>query len=299
LRGRVDDSDVTRDSQAVSDAFAALGDETRVAILEAFVEARRGDPQDPALSFSEVRERAGVEDSGRFNYHLGKLRPRFLEERDDGYELTYAGREVVGAILSGMPDPDLVRGPEPLDDDCPICGDGLRGEYVDGDVSVECEREHTMIVATLPPAAAADRTLSEIVALTARRLYSQLELVTAGVCHICSGPLERAIEAADGDGEVSDFAYWTQCERCGETTSSIPTVAVLHDPAFVSLLHDHGVDVRERLPWTIPGLLDAETRRTGEDPPQYELAVEVNDDVLEVTLDERGDVAATEILFSE
>jgi len=290
---------VTRDSQAVSDAFAALGDETRVAILEAFVEARRGDPQDPALSFSELRERAGVEDSGRFNYHLGKLRPRFLEEGDDGYELTYAGREVVGAILSGMPDPDLVRGPEPLDDDCPICGDGLRGEYVDGDVTVECEGEHTMIVATLPPAAAADRTLPEIVALTARRLYSQLELVTAGVCHICSGPLEREVEAAADDGEVSDFAYWTQCERCGETTSSIPTVAILHDPAFVSLLHDHGIDVRERLPWTIPGLLKAETNRTGEDPPRYEMVVTVNDEVMTVTLDERGDVLATEITSPE
>jgi DNA-binding transcriptional ArsR family regulator len=290
---------VSRDSEAVSDAFAALGDETRVAILEAFVDARRGNPWKPALSFSELRERAGVEDSGRFNYHLGKLRPRFLEESDDGYELTYAGREVVGAILSGMPDPDLVRGPETLDDDCPICGDALRGEYVDGDVTVECQREHTMIVATLPPAAAADRTISEIVALTARRLYSQLELVTAGVCHICSGPLERAIETADDDGDVSDFAYWTQCERCGETMSSILPVAVLNDPAFVSLLHDHGIDVRARLPWTIPGFIEAETNRTGEDPPRYEMAVEVNEETLEVTLDGRGDVLATERTPSE
>lgn len=287
---------MTRDSEAVSDAFAALGDETRVAILEAFVDARRADPKNSRLSFSALRERAGVADSGRFNYHLGKLRPRFLEERDGGYELTYAGREVVGAILSGTPDPDLVRGPAPLDDDCPICGDPLRAEYVDGDVTVECQREHTMIVATLPPAAATDRTIPEIVALTARRLYSQLELVTAGVCHICFGPLERAIEAADDDGEVSDFAYWTQCERCGETTSSIPTVAVLHDPAFVSLLHDHGIDVRDRLPWAIPGLLEAETKRTSEDPARYEMTVEVNDEALQVTLDDGGDVLATELV---
>jgi len=51
---------------------------------------------------SELRKRVGVRDSGRFRYHLEKLRGPFVEQADDGsYRLTYAGSEVVTAIVAG------------------------------------------------------------------------------------------------------------------------------------------------------------------------------------------------------
>lgn len=49
------------------EAFAVLGNEIRVDILRALWEA--GEP----LAYSELQERIGVCDSGRFNYHLRKL----------------------------------------------------------------------------------------------------------------------------------------------------------------------------------------------------------------------------------
>lgn len=54
-------------SESVTDALEVLGNEIRVSILRELAEA------DGPLSFTELRERAGVRDTGKFNYHLEKL----------------------------------------------------------------------------------------------------------------------------------------------------------------------------------------------------------------------------------
>lgn len=107
-----------------TDALAALGDETRVAILRALADAER------PLPFTELRERAGVDDPGRFNYHLSTLREYFVREAEGGYALRDAGSRVVAAAgVAG-------DGPSAVSDDvfeqneegtaaesCPVCGD--------------------------------------------------------------------------------------------------------------------------------------------------------------------------------
>jgi hypothetical protein len=81
-----------------ADAFSLLGHELRIGIVRALW--RAGDDE---VSFSKLRERAGMPDSGQFNYHLGELVGTFVRESEEaeGYELTYAGRQVIGAILDG------------------------------------------------------------------------------------------------------------------------------------------------------------------------------------------------------
>ncbi|MFC7044931.1 hypothetical protein ACFQH6_05385 [Halobacteriaceae archaeon GCM10025711] len=79
-------------------AFDLLSDETRLHIIQALFEHRREHPDQPAVPFSRLRSRAGVDDAGQFNYHLGRLRDRFVAKTDDGYTLTPAG-EAVGALL--------------------------------------------------------------------------------------------------------------------------------------------------------------------------------------------------------
>lgn len=110
-----------------TDALAALGDETRIAILRALAEA------DDPLPFSELRRRAGVEDAGRFNYHLSTLREYFVREAEGGYALRQAGSRVVAAAgVAGDPgassaplDEDILTQAEGegADDDCPVCGE--------------------------------------------------------------------------------------------------------------------------------------------------------------------------------
>lgn len=61
------------------DAFAVLGDETRLNVVRVLWSAGASheydDVDDTAstMPYSELRRRVGVEDDGRFNYHLSKL----------------------------------------------------------------------------------------------------------------------------------------------------------------------------------------------------------------------------------
>ncbi|WP_435063310.1 DUF7347 domain-containing protein [Halobaculum sp. EA56] len=108
-----------------ADALSALASEHRIAIIRELAAA------DGPLSFSELRGRVGMRDTGRFNYHLGELRGRFVRERDGGYVLGHAGERVVlaaadldaegaAALAEGWAsDGDDGDG----SDDCPVCGE--------------------------------------------------------------------------------------------------------------------------------------------------------------------------------
>jgi len=70
------------------DAFSLVANETRMDVLKALWEA------DGPRSFSALRERVGVRDSGQFNYHLGKLVGHFVRKTADGYRLSLDDREL-------------------------------------------------------------------------------------------------------------------------------------------------------------------------------------------------------------
>ena len=70
------------------EGFSLLGHGTRIGIIRALWRAGND-----AVSFSELRERADVTDSGQFNYHLGELVGTFLRREGEGYDSpTPAGR---------------------------------------------------------------------------------------------------------------------------------------------------------------------------------------------------------------
>jgi DNA-binding transcriptional ArsR family regulator len=75
------------------EVYALLADETRVAIVRALGEVGR------PLAFSELRERVGVRDSGRFNYHLQRLVGVFLDCTEEGYVLTDDGERVADSLV--------------------------------------------------------------------------------------------------------------------------------------------------------------------------------------------------------
>ncbi|MGQ5516099.1 winged helix-turn-helix domain-containing protein [Halococcus saccharolyticus] len=100
-----------------TDALSALGNETRVAILRELADA------DDTLSFSDLRDRVGIRDSGKFNYHLSELCAYFVRETESGYELGHAGTRVIDAATSRdepvpRDDSDAVDASET----CPVCG---------------------------------------------------------------------------------------------------------------------------------------------------------------------------------
>ena len=90
--------------ETLSESLALLSDERRVAIVRELAAAGAVPGSTVTISFSELLERVGIRDSGQFNYHLGRLRGRFVDRTDDGYRLTPTGAAVGETILGSVED---------------------------------------------------------------------------------------------------------------------------------------------------------------------------------------------------
>ena len=77
--------------------FSLLADENRLRILRALYESS-GPDGETGLSFSTLRREAEFRDSGKFNYHLNRLRGPLIEKTDSCYRLTPHGINLIGAL---------------------------------------------------------------------------------------------------------------------------------------------------------------------------------------------------------
>jgi len=82
---------VGADPAVTAGVFELLSDETRVRIVSVLYRRWQRAPEDPCLPFSVLCDRVNAEDSGRFNYHLDRLRGHLVREYDDGYTLSPLG----------------------------------------------------------------------------------------------------------------------------------------------------------------------------------------------------------------
>lgn len=178
------------------DAFSVLGNETRIAILQALGAA------DEPVSFSELRDRVGRPDSGQFIYHLDQLVGHFIRKTDEGYGLLQAGQRVIEAVLSGVvtdiPDVESKRIEKP----CYQCGAPTEVTYdstAPRPVQVSCTEcagmvdyfdvEHGSIGSfQLPPAGLHGRTPRDVV--SAGFTWERLEYLSAmiGLCPAARRP---------------------------------------------------------------------------------------------------------------
>ncbi|MFC7234707.1 DUF7351 domain-containing protein [Halosegnis marinus] len=279
-------------------AFELLAAEPRMDILQSLVAARR--EGETPLAFSTLRRRTAIDDSGRFNYHLGKLVGTFVEKSEEGYDLSYAGRAVVAAVIAGTYSGAERKEPTDLGD-CVLCGAPVTAGYADGELAVRCEADHGLFVTGFPPGAAADMDTETLLETAALRTYQRMEFATTGRCPECLGPLatEPTTTAVDG-GEMHVFA--SRCDRCGERFAASAGTYLVLAPEVVAFYRDHGADVHHARPWRVavavdgrgPGGIGTATASVADDDPyrlRFELTVE--GDTLAVTLDDRGRVVAT------
>lgn len=264
------------DTFDAADAFGAIGNEHRVAILRALMVAYR--QGETPIAYSNLMSRAGLDDSGRFNYHLQQLVDRFVAEGSDGYALTYAGRTVVAAIASGTLDESASLEPTPIDGSCYACGDeALVIRYPDDRVRVSCSTcEEELVHIQFPPAGVADRTAAQLERDFDRWERSWRSLAGAGVCPECSsrmtGELKRE-RGAPAAGNVSVRAVLS-CDRCWVRAFTPPGVLLLDHPAVVSFFWERGVDVRERPLWRHEWALAADNQTVvSEDPLRVSIEI--------------------------
>ena len=312
------------DSEGVTaaDAFAALGNDKRVAIVRALAEA------EGPMSFSDLQDAVEIDDSGQFNYHLGKLVGIFVRQvepgeeqapstpgetrdattsgetpdaaasgetsrgdgrgaRNGGYELTYAGENVLGAILAGTYTPSGFETEFELTEACRDCGEPLQATYENERVTVRCEAcDVTISRLGLPPGAFEGRDRAELTRLFSRWILDHAAFATDGICLNCTGVMTgRLLEGGD-TLEWTDHETRFECDRCGYTITLSVNVYLLSHPAVAAFYHEHGVDVRDGGTWNLPSHRSPDVRTVETDPLAVVSRIELDDEVLSVRLEE-------------
>jgi len=167
------------------EVFAALSDDTRIAILRTLWDADQH-----VLSFSDLREAVGMRDSGRFNYHLGKLVGQFVKQTDGGYTLIRAGVQINGAIEAGAYTVETSLEPIELDSPCASCAANARFG--------------------VPPNVLAGHGRETIPSVAGRYLNATFRRITDGFCPFCDGAVDPTVSAVgdvvEGPEELPDDA---------------------------------------------------------------------------------------------
>lgn len=247
----------------VVEAFSALGNETRLAIMVALWEAYDPHAESNAVTFSELRESIGYSDPGNFQYHLNQLTETFINHTADGYQLRDIGLKIVQTVIAGTTR-KVSLDPTEIDIDCRLCGGSTGVMYDDGwlyHVCLECPGgfehesrfpEGALFGEPLSPAALHNRSASELYAAGRFMLHQVLGMKVGGLCPICASEIDSSITVCD-DHEPNETGV---CSACGHSTqgrirwvcpickyrgSTSPLSVAGYHPATVAFLYDHGV----------------------------------------------------------
>lgn len=272
------DDYISVDRRPPEETFQLIADDNRVAILQAMMDA----PHD-VVSFSTLRERVGVKDSGQFNYHLKQLLGTFLRKREDGYELTHAGNQIVGAIQEGSFNTEATIEAIPLDWTCINCDEALDARYSDGRASFHCRACDDGASFVFPPGNLEGVTREALPAVFARWYHQLITRIRTGFCHICAGPLAWQLIVPDVNTDqlekernfdVTDLQYTRtvfDCDRCGSYGNISLASYLTHHPIVAGFFAEHGLELTERHPSQIWQELDAfDTEVRSEDPLSVE-----------------------------
>ncbi|WP_372913058.1 winged helix-turn-helix domain-containing protein [Salinigranum sp.] len=236
------------DTLSPDEAFATLGNETRLSILQALGEADR------PVSFSALFDRVDADDSGGFNYHLDRLVGHFVDKTTAGYELRQAGRRVVEAVLSGAVTDAPVVERTRLDQPCHYCGAPIEVSYRQDRILKYCTacpgRDQSpsgvpdapvsgyLGSLPLPPAGVQGRTAGEV--YVAAWTWANLEFLAeaGGVCSRCSAALTESVSVCEAHADEG------VCDRCGnrhavQFTADCPNcINDLQGPFVLQLVSD-------------------------------------------------------------
>ena len=294
----------------LEDVFKPLGNELRIEILLALAQASE------PLPFTTLQEQLGIEDSGKFNYHINELTTHFIRKTGRGYELRHPGRAIIRTIREGAIASDPVIPPRLIDLPCPFCGADQEFSYADEKLQLRCSNcdgtvgepyePGTLMSYELPAAGLLGRTERDVAA-AAHRLYdAEVIAMTGGVCPRCSGTVESEFELCeDHDTENEDicrtchtrYLSWVvyTCSNCSHARQFPPwfkafqlpeVIAFFHEAAgftrelpFPKFLTDDGTDFRQ---------VTEEVRNT--DPVELAITLCLDDAYCTVVIDEDLDV---------
>lgn len=296
------------------DAFALLGNETRMAILRALWEGR--DPLAPAaenaMSFTDLREQVGATDPGRFNYHLNQLVGPFVRRTEAGYLLRRNATGVLRAVVTGSLSSDGDQLEFETADPCPLCGADVEVRYSNPTLTVRCtscEGEYRssispegtlMTSAVFPPMGVENRDGQALWEALTDHLATRAFGFLREVCPVCAAPPVTTIDScADHDpagicdrcGSTQPVLATMHCEHCTLVWRFPAWVAAMTHPEVIWFFHERGADANAGLTLDIYNrFLTSQQTVRATDPLELEAVVTVRGDELAVTIDENLDV---------
>lgn len=299
---------------APDEAFGLLGNDTRVAILQALWDTFESGMGNNTLSYSELFEEVDYHDSGNFSYHLEKLTGPFIRQTAEGYKLKQTGINVLRAVVTGTVIDDPEFGPTEIDVTCPMCGGPVEVEYKDEVMTVTCtdcagmlqwnDEPGILFIGFVPPSIIDDRSIAGAFRAAVAFSMFQIAALYNGVCPHCSGEPDRRLEVCR-DHDPGTASLCPNCDRhhlaearmvcrtCKWRAFPPVALAVVTEPAVIAFYHEHGIE--HRFPsWE--GLIRCfhfEEELVSEDPLRLRCTVPVDDDRLQLTLD--GDVNVIEV----
>jgi len=262
---------------SVREAFSVLAHDIRLDILLALLEDWEGEHTDPR-GYSELMRAVGVEDSGKFNYHLSELRGAYVRQVEDGYVPTAAATALYRAALAHRPAAPDESVAIDVDAPCPACGSPLEITHRRGFLSVRCAdcgspaARHTY---PFPPNGLEGRSDAAVLDAFHRRLHAHLGLARSGTCPFCAGRTDRELRP-DADGP----AVRIRCRACTFIVGIAPLSAVLDDDRVAGALRELGTPVGETHHWDLP---ESRLERRSSDPPRFCIVVDAG---IEIVIDD-------------
>lgn len=277
------------------EAFDLLSDELRLDILRTLGETMADGDDEIPMPFSELQRRVGVEDNGRFNYHLTQLVGRFVEKIDGGYKLRPPGISVYQAIISGAYTDEADIEPARVEGQfCSECEAAGKAWYEDSHFNLGCAECGKLIIHYPLPPGSFDRDDPESM-VAAGSAWFLRDQITAdrGVCPYCAGAVNKRLSGDDskmgilGERKYTGVVSYT-CGRCSWELYCNPPFAMSTAPVVVGFFARHGIDVFDRHPWaTYP---DAEECVLSRDPWRVEVRYRVDDNELRLVIDENAEI---------
>ncbi|ELK55234.1 hypothetical protein D320_05641 [Haloferax sp. BAB-2207] len=271
-----------------AEAFGIVADETRLTILEALWES-----PDRPVPFSELRRRVGVDDSARFNYHLGKLRGQFVRKTDEGYDFRHAGEKVVRAVLAGTFNEDPVLPAFPAPGSCVACGGSLEADYGDEKLTIscaDCARVHAH--EEFPPGGLEGRSSEALLSAFDQRVRHLHCLAADGVCPECGGTTSTAL-SRDADPFDLEVVVTHRCAQCAYEAVSPVGLVLLDESTVLGFLSSRGEDVCGTPFWRFPWVVGDEALTVvSEEPWRIRVRIDADDEHLVVELD--GDLSVVD-----
>jgi len=197
----------------VREAFSLLAHDIRLDIVLALLENWAAVYTEPQ-SYSELMDAVGMEDSGKFNYHLDKLRGVYVEQVDDGYVPTASATALYRAVLAHRPtETDTATGE--LDEVCPHCGGALVERYERSFFTLDCAGCDSWepITYAFPKNGLRDREGTQRYRAVMERASYHVGLARTGQCPFCAGRVQFEF-APDWVGETDPPSVEMTCATC-------------------------------------------------------------------------------------